>query len=438
MTDTRPVQASEPSASGSPAAGGTFPAPRTLRLAYLTNQYPAASHTFIRRELREVERLGNVIVRLSIRKADNPPIDQEDLDELGKTTVCLAQSPLRLATAAAATLLRHPRAFARAVALMLRMWRQSDRGIIVHTAYLVEACFLLGVLRRENVEHVHVHFGTNAATVMRLVRRLGGPTYSLMIHGAVEWDEPRQLGITGKIADALFVTAISHYTTGHVRRWANRSDWPKVHVVRCTIGDEYAQAHAPPIDPANRTLTCVGRLSSEKGQVLLVEAFAEAIRAGGPAIDGARLVLVGDGDMRGLVEERARTLGVADRLEITGWVPEVQVKRRLIDSRAFVLTSFIEGLPVVVMEAMALARPVLTTFIGAIPELVVSGESGWLVPAGDTAAIARAIREVLAAPADRLNAMGHAGRQAVLQRHNTRVEGATLDALFRRYLGGGR
>ncbi|HNR30026.1 MAG TPA: glycosyltransferase, partial [Candidatus Hydrogenedentes bacterium] len=285
------------------------------------------------------------------------------------------------------------------------------------------------VLIRENVSHVHVHFGTNAAAVARLICRLGGPGYSMTVHGPDEFDAAIGLSLGDKIRDAAFVVGVSQFGAAQLRRWIPCDMWDKVHVVHCTV-DESWLAPAPPVDAASRTLVCVGRLSAQKGQALLIEAFA---RMAADGVD-ARLVLVGDGELRGAIEARIARYGLADRVVITGWQSEVQVRAHVLEARAFVLSSFAEGLPVVIMEALALGRPVISTYIAGIPELVRPGENGWLVPAGDVAALAAVMREALEAPVETLRAMGRAGRDRVAIEHCAETEARKLDMLFRHYL----
>jgi glycosyltransferase involved in cell wall biosynthesis len=399
------------------------------------NQYPATSHTFVRRELRQIERLGHSVLRLTIRESPHGLVEPQDLEERARTITCLGQPLWRLLGAMARVCVTRPAGVVRAARKAWAMHRRSDRGLITHAAYLIEAAFLLGVLRRERVQHVHVHFGSNAAAVMRLVRALGGPTYSVTFHGSAEWDEASQLDIGGKVVDALFVTAISSFASAQVRRWTPLEHWHKIHVVRCTVGEAY-MIGAPPPAPDCQTLVIVARLGPEKGTGLLIEAFASAVSRLGPGASRARLVLVGEGPMRAGIERRAAELEIADRIEITGWQPEEGVRRRLLDSRVFILPSFAEGLPVVIMEAFALGRPVIATYVGAVPELVVPGENGWLVPAGDTEATTRAIMDALTAPQQKIESMARAGQAAVRERHNTATEAARLDELFRRYAGG--
>jgi glycosyltransferase involved in cell wall biosynthesis len=396
-----------------------------MRLAYLTTAYPEVSHTFIRREILELERRGHSVLRLSVRAPTSRLVDPRDLAEQPRTEVLLAQ-PAAIAGAVVRNLLTQPVRFGRALALTLAMSRTSERGLIRHLAYLAEACRVRDRIAAQRCEHLHVHFGTNAAAVARLARVLGGPPFSVTMHGPDEFDAPIALSIADKIHDAAFTVAISHFGAAQLRRWSRPADWERIAIVRCTIGDEF-EKHAGPIPPDSKTFTCVGRLSAQKGQLLLIDAFADLVASGADA----RLVLAGDGELRGAVEARIAARGVGDRVTITGWIDGAQVRELLQASRALVLPSFAEGLPVVILEAFALGRPVVTTFVAGIPELVEAGRSGWLVPAGAQAPLVAALREALDAPTERLEAMGRHGRTRVLAEHGTSGQVDVLESLFR-------
>jgi len=411
------------------APGTGFTGPR-LRLAYLTNIYPLVSHTFIRREILELERRGCSVLRLSIRSAPQQ-VDPVDRLEAGKTMSCLGRSKAALLGAVAKLAMTRPLALLRGAALALELARASDRGIVRHAAYLVEAAYLLGVVGREQIQHIHVHFGTNPAAVAMLMRRMGGPTWSMTVHGPNEFDCPEALSLGKKAADAAFTVAISDYCAAQLKRWVEPAHWGRISVIRCTVGEAYFAA-ATPVDPRSTTLLCVGRLSAQKGHMVLVDAFARVIRAG---VD-ARLVLAGDGELRSRIEGLIAASGMEDRVEITGWIDEAEVRRRILESRALVMASFAEGLPMVIMEAMSLGRPVVATTIAGIPELVEPGSSGWLVTAGRADQLADVMREVMETPATSLDDMGRHGRGAVAQLHNTATEGEKLEALFRRALAG--
>ncbi len=400
-----------------------------MRLAYLTTIYPAVSHTFIRREILEMERRGHEVHRFAVRASPTPVVDPGDVAELAKTLHLLGSGgKSRLLFAALSCGLKSPGAFLRALRADKQMSKRSERGLVQHAAYLVEAAFLLRELRARRVRHLHVHFGTNAASVAMLARILGGPsspTYSFTVHGPDEFDQAIGHSLREKIDASAFVCAISDFGAAQLKRWTPMDQWGKVHVVRCTVGESFFSAGRP-IEPASRSLVTVGRLSPQKGHLVLIEGFAQAVREG---VD-AKLVLVGDGDLRGEIERRIADHKLEGRVELTGSLGEAQVRERILASRAMVLPSFAEGLPMVFMEALALRRPVISTYVAGIPELVEPGVTGWLVPAGRADRLAQAITAAMQASTAELNAMGDAGWKAVHERHNTITEGGKLESLF--------
>ena len=400
---------------------------RKPRLAYLTTVYPSVSHTFIRREILGLEALGYDVLRLAIRPGGDV-VDPADREEAEKTSYCLGEPLPRILLRAGSVLLRRPLQAMRALRMTYAMHRRSERGLFRHLAYLAEAAVLLHKMDRHRIDHVHVHFGTNAAAVARLSRCLGGPSYSMTVHGPDEFDAAIGLSLGEKMTDAAFTVAITDYCASQLRRWVPYPEWPKIHVVHCTVGDNWFDS-ARPIPEDSETLVCVGRLSAQKGQLLLLDAFADALSDR----HKGRLVLVGDGEMRGVVQERIDGLGLAEHVTITGWQSEAEVREHLLTARALVLGSFAEGLPVVLMEAMALQRPVIATYIAGIPELVRPVEHGWLAIAGNRAQLAAAIQQALSSPIDKLNKMGRAAAKTVRERHSTIKEVARLEGLFRDY-----
>lgn len=394
-----------------------------MKVAYLTTAYPAVSHTFIRRELLELERQLGSVERFSIRQTPHAVVDPEDQEEDRKTFRILSQSLGRWALAVLRQGVARPLPALRALRKCVTLAKQGHRGWMRHAAYYAEALLLVDEMSRRGVHHLHVHFGTNPAAVAQIARALGGPPYSFTVHGPDEFDAPLGFGLGDKLKDASFVAAISHYCAAQLRRWAPREHWNKIRVVRCGVSEDFF-AKARPVDPASRTLVCVGRLTAQKGQLLLLEALADVVARG---ID-AELVLVGDGEMRPEVEEFIREHDLSARVRITGWADAARVQAELLAARALVLPSFAEGLPVVIMEAFALGRPVLSTYVAGIPELVRDGENGWLVPAGSREALADALAKVMLASPEELDAMGARGRDAVRQFHSVRREAAKLAA----------
>lgn len=403
-----------------------------MRIAYLTTTYPSVSHTFIRRELTELERQVGEIKRFAIRHTPYDIVDPDDAREDSKTFRILSQKPGRWAQALVRKGLARPGSALAGFAKMLRLGFRSQRGLARHIAYFAEALMLLDEMEAEGIDHVHVHFGTNSTAVAQIMRAMGGPSYSFTVHGPDELDDPIGLSLGSKIDDSAFVVAITNFCAGQLRRWVGYDQWSKIQVVHCTVGDEFF-SQAKPVDPDSKALVCVGRLSTQKGQLLLVDAFADAIERG---VD-AELVLAGDGDMRPEIEALAKRRGIEDRVRITGWISGDQVREEITKARAMVLPSFAEGLPMVIMEAFALGRPVLSTYIAGIPELVVDRENGWLIPSGSKEAIVTGIERVMTTPTKELEDMAERGRAAVREHHYTPTETAKLAEHIRRVVEGG-
>ena len=273
--------------------------------------------------------------------------------------------------------------------------------MVRHLAYFAEACVLVRRLRRRSVRRLHAHFGTNSTTVAMLASLLGGPPYSFTVHGPEEFDCPESISLREKVARSVGVVVVSDFGRSQLLRWAAQEDWPKVRVVRCGLDAAFLAAGPQHIPEASR-LVCVGRLAEQKGQLLLLEALARVAAEG---ID-FEMRLAGDGPLRAALEDRVRVLGLGERVRITGWLSGEAVRQELLDARVMVLPSFAEGLPVVLMEALALGRPVVSTYIAGIPELVENGVNGWLVPAGSVTALADALAESLRAPTKTLARMG--------------------------------
>jgi glycosyltransferase involved in cell wall biosynthesis len=396
-----------------------------MRIAYLVNQYPQVSHSFIRREILALEGFGFEVERIALRGWDDALADPVDQAERRRTRYVLQAGVLALLTEVFFAFLRTPIRFLAALGLALRMARHAERPLPYHLAYLAEACRVAAWLRESGAVHLHAHFGTNSAEVAMLVHALGGPAYSVTMHGPEEFDAPRCLGIAEKVRRSAFVVAISAYGRSQLYRWVEPVHWPKISVVHCGLEAGFHEVAPAPLPEVPR-LVCVGRLCEQKGQRLLVEAAAR-LAAKGIAFE---IVLAGDGELRTDLEALIRRHDLGKSVRITGWLSSPQVREEILAARALVLPSLAEGLPVVLMEAMALRRPVLTTYVAGIPELVRPGENGWLVPSGDVEDLAAALEDVLARPAAALRAMGEAARLRALERHSIDTEAAKLAALF--------
>ena len=398
----------------------------SARVAYFVNQYPKVSHTFIRREIAALERQGVTVDRLALRGWDAEVKDAQDVAERERTQYVLQGALPGLAAEGLWRLIRRPARAWDALRLAWRMSRRAERSLPWHLVYLLEACRVANWLERSGAQHVHAHFGTNSTEVVMLAHALGGPGYSFTAHGPEEFDKPEFLGLARKIAQASFAVAISSFGRSQLCRWVPAAQWPKIRVVHCGLEPDFFAA-SDDIRPAPvPRLVCVGRLCEQKGQLLLVAATSILARRG-VAIE---LVLAGDGEMRASIEAAIAAGGLQAQVRITGWIGSEQVRDELLAARALVLPSFAEGLPVVIMEAMAIGRPVISTYVAGIPELVRDGVDGWLVPAGDVEALADAMQACLQTPSAGLEAMGRSAHERVRVRHAIDVEAARLRGMF--------
>ncbi|WP_085615596.1 MULTISPECIES: glycosyltransferase [unclassified Pseudomonas] len=397
-----------------------------MRIAYFINQYPKVSHSFIRREILALERQGVEVQRIALRGWDAELQDAEDSSEQARTRYVLQRGIKGLLAPSWQVLRAQPRRFFQALWLAMRLGLRADRAWPYHLVYLAEACQVLQWLQAGEAKHVHAHFGTNSTEVVMLANVLGGPAYSFTVHGPEEFDKPQFLHMGEKVRRAAFVAAVSSYGRSQLFRWVAHDHWAKVKVVHCGLERSFHEV-APVGVPTAPRLVCVGRLCEQKGQLLLLEA-ARVLAARSIAFE---LVLAGDGEMRGQIEALIARHDLQQQVRITGWISSAQVREEILAARALVLPSFAEGLPVVIMEAMALRRPVLTTYVAGIPELVRPGENGWLFPAGAVDELAAAMADCLAQPAEALQRMGEAARQRVLQRHDIDTEAARLASYFK-------
>lgn len=397
-----------------------------MNIAYLLNTYPAPSGTFIRREIEALEARGVTVERFAVRRFQAPLVDARDRQEADRTTYLLDSDMPGLLLSAIREAFFNMRGVLQAVPLWRQLLRNAGGGLIRHVAYFMEAASFRQKATRAGIEHVHAHFGTNAAAVAMLARTMGGPSYSFTAHGPDEFIEATALSFDLKIDNAAFVVAISDFCRKKLSDLcAKPQDADKIHVARCGIAlGDFQPALSAAED--NRTLVCVGRLCPQKGQVHIPAAVA-ALRADYPDL---RVVLAGDGESRAEIEREIAHHGVADQVSLYGWASNEEVRRLIAKGRIFLLPSYAEGLPIVLMEALALGRPVITTSIAGIPELI-DEQCGWLVSPGDENALVVAIRQALSLPRERLDEMGRAGRNRVARLHDIHTLAETLEALFR-------
>ena len=403
-----------------------------LRIAYLTGTYPRATDTFIRIEVEQLRRLGFDVATFSVRR---PPADHMVSEELRResdqTVYLLAAGMVRLVWSTIVTAVRSPRKMFAMVCLMARTGTPGISGRLRQVAYLFEAALLAQQLKRRGVCHLHNHLGANSAHVAMLASGLSGIPYSLTIHGPHIFFAIHQWALGEKIARAAFTACIGNFCRSQCMVVAPPEAWDRLKIVRCCVYPEFLERAPAPV-PAEPRLLCVGRLSAEKGQLVMIEA---ARRLAEENLD-FEITMIGDGELRASLERMISRYGLGQHVRLVGWQKSPQVREHLSRSRALVVPSFAEGLPVVIMEALAMGRPVISTCIADISELVESGHNGWLIRPGSVAALTDAMRQVLKSSPDQLAAMGRAGAERVAKQHNATNEVGRLATLIRNAVEG--
>lgn len=413
--DTHSASVTAPAATLEPFGGP---------IGYLTNVYPSVSHSFIRREILALEKQGIAVARFSVRRSVDPLPDPEDQRERLRTTVLIDAGMTALCAATLGLAITRPLRFARAIGTMRGLRRAAGGGRFRHLAYLAEAALLVRLVEQRSILHLHIHFGTNPAAVALLCKALGSISYSMTVHGPEEFDAPVALSLPRKIAEAAFAVAISSHGLGQLMRWSDPDHWNKLAVVRCGLDRRFLETAATGPSATSTVLVCIARLDRQKGLSLLLDAIAMVA----PTLD-VTVRIIGDGPMRDALVAQIARLGLGGRVCLLGWKSAAVVREELTGARALILPSFAEGLPVVLMEALALHRPVIATWIAGVPELV-DASCGWLVPAGSAHALAGAISAAFGTTQEALAARGAAGHAAVRDLHDARTNAAKLASLF--------
>lgn len=365
-------------------------------VGYLVSEYPAPSHTFIRREIEALRGAGVQIVTYSVRPAAHVVSNPRERRAAEETFVVLRAGAMRIAGANLAALVRHPGRYLATLALALRHRVPGLRSLVWALFHLAEAIMLARRMRADGVARLHNHFGNAGATVGLLAAHFNGIPWSLTLHGISEFDYPAGNLLPEKLAHADFAACVSYFGMAQAMRLTRPALWRKLRVVRCGLDP----ADLPPAvrgqhgDGGIPRVICVGRLSPEKGHIGLFEAMQRLAARGTPL----HLTLVGDGPMRAQLEQAAAQMNLADRTEFLGARDEPATLAAIAQADMLVLPSFMEGLPIVLMEAMALHVPVIASRVAGIPELVIDGETGLLFDPANWDGLADALARLVANP----------------------------------------
>lgn len=395
-----------------------------LRLGYLTGEYPRATDTWIQREIAALRRSDIEVTTFSIRRPGPEHLVGPEQEEGQSTTTYLLEqiSPTRLLSDHMRRFLTSPRRYLETLRLAWRTKRPGLRGSVYQFFYFAEAVVLASEVEKRRIDHLHNHLGDSSCTVAMLAAELGRFPFSFTLHGPAIFFEPYAWRLDEKIERSAFTACISHFCRSQAAIFApDFTD--KLHIVHCGIEPERVTA-VDHVGRGNRLLF-VGRIALDKGIEVLIDAMAELRERHGDLT----LTVVGDGPRREFLERLCHRRSLADSITFVGSKNQDEVAKLLMDHDIFVLPSFAEGVPVVLMEAMGASLPVVTTYVGGMTELVTDEASGFLVRPFDRDQLVARIEQLIDDPELRQQ-MGRAGRSAVLADFVSAAEAARLARLI--------
>jgi colanic acid/amylovoran biosynthesis glycosyltransferase len=418
----------------SPARSRSMKPGESPRLAYLVSDYPAISHTFILREVLGLRARGFAIRVASINSIGRPPSElaNEERAEAAATFYIKQAGVAGAVRAHLRTLLRRPAAYLRGLMFALSLAGTDLRQILFALFYFTEALMLGNWMASQDLNHVHVHFVNPASTVGLIASRIFAFGFSFTVHGPDEFYDVRGQRLSEKIAGATFVFCIGHFARSQLMKVSSPRHWSKLDIAPLGVDVE---VFAPqPLRAANDPfqLLCVGRLVPAKGQHILIAAVDRLLREG----RNVSLRFVGDGPDRASLEREANARGLAGHINFEGNVNQDRIRRFYREADAFVLASFAEGIPVVLMEAMAMGIPCISTMITGIPELIRDGIDGFLVMPSDDHALAQTIARLID-DSDLRRRLGAAGRCRIAEKYDLNKNVDRLARLFEARLGYG-
>ena len=374
------------------------------------------------REVRELRKQFDIYTA-SVRAPDRPPekLSEEEKDEAARTYFVKPDGAGGALRAHVKTLFSIPGAYFKGLAYALRL-RFSFR----YFGYFTQALMVGQWMLRNRVPHLHVHY---SSTVGLFVKRVFGVGLSISFHGPDEFNEPVAFHIREKVQACDFVRAISHYARSQLMKSSDTADWYKIEVVYMGVDPQSFAPRPFRDDPHPVELICVGRLAPVKAQHILLAAIEKLVRAG----KDVRLHIVGGGPDRESLEAEAAVLKIQDQVVFHGFTLQEKLDELYRQTDIFVLASFAEGVPGVLMEAMSMEIPCVSTWITGVPELIRNGIDGLLVAPSDADAFAEAVGRLVNDSHVRMR-IGKTARLRILEKFRLEKNAAHLAVLLQLHL----
>jgi len=403
-----------------------------VRLAYLVSEYPAVSHTFI---LREVRRLRTMNLDVRVASINSPrqtagEMSADDRDEAATTFYIKRAGVVAAFRAHLRAIARKPAAYLRGLIFALSLGGTDLRQLLYSIFYFTEALILGNWMEAHGLRHVHAHFANAASTVGLVTSRTFATGFSFTVHGPDEFYDVRGQRLSEKLEGASFVFCIGQFARSQLMKSSAVRNWSKI--VVAPLGVDLKVFAKRPFRPAAEPfrILCVGRLVPAKGQHILIAA-TDRLMKGGRSVS---LRFVGDGPDRVSLEREVECRKLGGHVFFEGNVNQDRIAQFYQEADVFALASFAEGIPVVLMEAMAMEIPCVSTEVAGIPELIRDGVDGLLVMPSDDRALAEAIGKLIDDQALRQR-LGEAGRCRVMEKYDLDKNVERLKRLFIARLG---
>jgi glycosyltransferase involved in cell wall biosynthesis len=399
-------------------------------LAYLLSQYPAVSHTFLLDEITGLREMGFTIETASINNAGTDrPLTSEETAAANSTYYVKKRGALRAAAVTVRTLFTRPLVFFRGLLAALTGAGVDPYRILFAGFYFAEAMLVADWMRERDLHHLHIHFGGSVSNIGRIAALAAKVPYSITFHGPGEFFDQTEFLLRQKAEDAAFTLCISDFGRGAIMRIVAPEHWPRIHTARLGVDTSLFAARTPRSIAVPVQILCVGRLVSMKGQRVLLEAAGQLAARG----HNLHITFIGEGPDAAELAACASTLGLDDSVYFLGALTHAQICTRLSEADVFVLPSFAEGIPVALMEAMAIQLACVSTWSSGIPELITHNVDGLLVQPGSIEGLVDALESLLTSPQLR-SRLGIAARQRVLSAYEQRTNLEHTAELFRKHI----
>src|SRR5271170_511367 len=422
-------------ANGAAHRPGAEPSSDPIRIAYLVSRYPAVSHTFILREAQRLRTANFEIHAASINPPDRAAsvMTSEKRDEAAATFYVKREGVLGAISAHTAVLRSSPKSYFKGLGFALKLGGTDLRRLVLSFCYFVEAVILGHWMESRGLRHLHVHFANAAATVGLIASRTFPIEFSLTVHGPDEFYDVTDLRLADKMAGASFACCIGQFARSQLMKLSSPLEWDKFEIGPLGVDPQFFAPRPFRTAPDPFELLCVGRLVPSKGQYILLAAMSRLVKS----YPNIRLRLIGDGPDREGLERAIAANDLGRYVTLEGSVNQDQIRAYYRQADIFVLTSFAEGIPVVLIEAIAMEFSCVCSFVDGIPELISNDLAGILISPSDDRDLAGAIKRLIKEP-DLRRRLGEAGRRRVVEKYDLDRNVTHLAEIFTDRIGGHR